>query len=615
MKKFSKLLTTALACGVLGAGAFAITSGVKAAKTEALHDLTYDKFVPMIADNFETASFLNLHEQFKGGHASYWTDRYYGTSEGVLDTVGIFGDKRGDFRTNWFKQTPSTADNKTYITFLLGGNTNNNTFINIWDENNIVRDRNIYSNIRNDFYVDGLNMYFRYFEMPTDLNGERMLLYFNEDGGTTGCEGITFADLRINQSFDDVVSSYRNFLLGYQMSAAKNSDNLAAYNAIMDLHNNNAYYAPLKAKLDARETLTNVDDDFEVNDRLSDWVLDWNYTTTGFNLDTIYSDAVAKVDGYFVNPMPFNKHGNMFLNEDANGFPEDQKYRLVSREFELGGVGLISAKLGGATAVLELLDADTLAVLASTDIHGSAEGNYVCNPGFISGSGESAHLDICQSGARLNTLTRVYLDCSAHVGKSVRVALTDGRTGGDWGKAYFDDVKTYYAEYPSFNVESISQTVSDVTHYSVVTDKYVGSSSNEFGEAYEFLQSFYSAVRNSSNGQSWCNVKTSDPVQAVISDYAELSEEAKAIVDSSKDYDFGTGATSANWYLSAPNLVYNVGQTMVAIETGVYPVPNGIGFLSSLSLDGSSYAIIIIVSFVVILTFSLFVILKKHKKQ
>lgn len=629
MKNIKKILTLGLGLGLLGGSLVAAGAHKnKNVQAEALHDVAYEKFVPMLAENLESAGFANVGDHIRSGHPSYWDNRYYGTTENVLDTVDIMGDKKGDFRTQWFKQEKSTAEKKMYITFLLGGNTCNNTFLNIWDE---TQGRDVYDHIKNVYYSDPdlrLNMCFRYFEMPTDIDGNRMLIYFNEDGGTTNCEGITFSELRINQTWDDVVASYRNFLLGYKLSSSANSENLAAYNAIMNLHNNNADYAQLKASLNALPSLNNVNDNFEVNNALVDWVLDWNNTTAYYNKETVYSNAIEKKDDYFYNGMPFNQSDSYFLNEDANGFPEDQKYRLVSREFELSGHGFISAKLGGGTAVLELLDADSLEVLATTkQVYSTFEGQEIYNPGFNVPEGSRPELDMFATGARLNTMSRVYLDCHEHLysltGKKVRVALTDGRTGGGWGKAYFDDVRTNYSYFPPFEAQALSQRHYngenlEWTHYGVVTDLYVGSSATTLGEAYSFVRTFWNTVRSLGSEETWCSNKdnASTVYASLISAYEGLSDDTvKLIVDSSTDFAFINGTTRTAYLTSEINTSkYTVGDTMNAIINGVFP-EQGVSpsNLFKTTNNNSTTIVIIVISVISISSLVLLLAVKKRR--
>lgn len=614
MKKF--LLTLGLGA-IFGIGALsaAVLPEKEASKAPVevaavdLHDLTNDKFIPMTASNLVSDQF-DVGAQIRGNNPNFWSGRYYGTSEDVLDTVDINGGQIGEIRTHYFNQQGGK-----YITFLMGGNTDD-CFINIFvDGKGDVGDH-----LRNPFFSDpysSLNMCFRYFHMDNADAVNRTLIFFRDDNAGSNCGGITFSELRINQTYEEVVESYRNFLLGYKLSASSSAANKSAYDRIMELHNNDAYYAGLKASLDAQPALTNVNDNFEVNNSLKDWVVDWQYTTNHFNKETIYSNATHKQDGYFVNGMPFNQQGSYFLNEDANGFPEGGKFRLVSRAFTLDGVGLISAKLGGGTAVLQLLDADTLEVLASTDIHGDAEGEYVCNPGFNVGTGDRADLDMYNTGARLNTLTRVYLDCYAHKNKSVRVALTDGRSGGGWGKAYFDDVVTYYASYPYFNVEApLSQKVGGVDHYGVVTDRYVGDTSTlNFGKAYSFVRRFWDEVRGLGNQQSWCSATVDPKVThaGLIEAYDALGEE-KAIVDGSADFCFVSGGNRTAYLTSPVNVEdYNVGDTMLALENFVFVNNQSSRGVIGLTSDSSTTTIIIISVVCLASAVALFVFLRKRK--
>ena len=619
MKNIKKFLTLCLGLGLVGGSLLAVSTIAKTrdanhVETFATHEILNDKFIPMTAGNIEGENFdASVH--IRGNNPNFWSGRYYGTHEDVIDTIDIDGWRKGNIRTQEFNQQSSSDGNDMYISFLYGGNTAD-CFINIWNQG--IGD--FYANIKNDFFQDpnsSLNMCFRYFKVPNNLSG-RTLIFMHDDSDGAGCGGITFSELRINQTWDDVVTSYRNFLLGYALSSLKNEANLNAYNRIKYLHENESYYADLKSAISSLPALTNVDDDFEVNNSLRDWVVDWNNTTGYYNRETIYSNASHKVDGYFTNGMPFNQHGSFFLNEDANGFPEDGKYRLVSREFQLGGVGLISAKLGGGTSVLELLDGETFEVLASTDIHGDAEGNYICNPGFSFGEGDRADLDMCATGARLNTLTRVYLDCTSYAystyHKTVRVALTDGRTGGDWGKAYFDDVKTNYVSYPALNVELLTQNVgNDVFHHGVITDKYVGSNSTTFGKAYAFMQDFYNVMRGVGAGRSYCSILESNEVASLLTAYASLDSDVKALVDAAVDFDFGTSATSENWFLSTANVGENVGDTMTYVNYLVNNASSPLKASIFRTNDNTNTTIMVICIVVVSTTMLLLFVIRKRR--
>ena len=336
------------------------------------------------------------------------------------------------------------------------------------------------------------------------------------------------------------------------------------------------------------------------------------------NFNGIISENDYKTDGYFSVPMPANKTGTSYVNADVSGIAEDQKYRIISSEFTLSGRGLISAKLGGGTAVLELLDSN-YNVLETTSTKATGE-NPILNPAFVADVDEQ-RFNIVESGVRLNTMSRVYLDCSEHLGERVRVALSDARTGNGWGLAYFDEVKTYYPtnEGLSFKLDKITQTKDENNvYYGVVTDKYVGPANTDFGKAYAFVTSFYETMRDPAHGASWCTVKESQDVEDLVDAYEELTPAVKAIVDASQDYNYGKDLTSANWYRSQPDTTtYTIGATMAYVVNGENaPLSNPIPSTRTFGFSGTnSTVMIVVISSVIVITFAFVIVLALNKKR
>ena len=546
-----KLLGFAL-LGIAAVGA-SLTS-IRSAKTAEIHEAKaealVEKYIDVNTENFD-------HDLISGGNATFWNEGYfYGTNRPFINTFLREGDTFEIRSRKW-------VQSGEYVSFLIGGGphyggTDENVdsskgapanFVNIWSETKGV---NVGENICNSGFKDptiSCNMIFRYVFIPEEYRGDEFLAYIR-DNSSSRFGGVTFGELKVNQTWDEVVASFSNHLATYQFSC-NNTPNTNQYKAIKDFYATNDYYADLRTALAAKES---ADDDFEDNDALSKWAIDrLNTVDVNGNLITIdhnriVNNAETKGDEYFKVPMPMNKTGDYFVNADTSGIAEPSKYRLVSSSFKLSGVGLISAKMGGGTAVLSLLDDDGNE-LASTRT-AAAEGTNYLNPAFVNGSQEDS-FNIMQSGIRLNTMTRVYLDCHEHLGKTVRVAISDGRTGGEWGLAYFDDVVTKYDEYPAIQAEQITQKDGETTYYGVVTDKYMGSQETTFGKAWKYVNDYYNLMRAKSNRVSWCDIKDSAEVTSLLSSYEGFDPSIKAIIDASMDYSHGKDATAEDFYLHA----------------------------------------------------------------
>jgi hypothetical protein len=334
------------------------------------------------------------------------------------------------------------------------------------------------------------------------------------------------------------------------------------------------------------------------------------------NVNGVISTLETKQDGHFDVAMPFNKTGTGFFHGEpsSTGLGESEAYRFVSHEFKLSS-DLVSAKLGGGTAVFDVIDATTHEILATTN-DGDNHPNPVFNKGLEGEESEHGR-NISKTGSRLNTMSRVYLDVSAHKGKQVRLAISDNRTGGDWGLAYFDEIVTDYATAPAYVLDTFEQVVNEETkYYGVVLPKYVGGTETAFGEAYTFLDTYY-AVMRANGGTSYCSETKSQTSArtSIIDAYNALSSEARAIVDASEDYDHGesTVATIENYWLHEVRKA-TVGESMAYtanyVDNTSYAslLKGGIFALK----EGSGVAVMIIALYLA-LSFIAFLIIKKRK--
>ena len=613
MKKFKTFLLAGLAVGVLGISAAGARSAKTVLKTKA--DLDYQYYIPVTVDNFNSGEFNIADQISQGGDTFFDPGRFFGTPRPLINTINLNEGRTGDIRSGVFNQTGE------YVSFLMGGNPNFDdggnprNFINVWSEDKVY---NIAEGICNNAFSDpniSCNMVFKYVFIPAEYRG-RCLIYMH-DGTTSAFGGITFGDLRINQTWDDVVESFSAHIANYALSQT-NQANVDAYNAVKYYYDNDPYYAQLRTALASK---TSADDDFEKRNGLVNWALDRVHSTFNngdlcvLNFTDIVSDATVKQDGYFEVGMPFNKTGDRFINADVSGIPEDAKYRLVSSEFTLSGTGFISAKLGGGTAVLELVDTDYNTLVSSATAE--ATGTNILRPGFQNGSREDT-FNLAETDVRLNTMSRVYLDGSEYVGRRVRIALSDARVGGEWGLAFFDEVKTYYATTPSFKVDVAAQA----SHFLTIPDEYVGPSSTNFGTAHEFWRNYLSVVRGGKYGSNFCSNITSNEFKAVVNAYNELSDTAKQIVCASYDYErIGEGT----WYdinptLYKPTDTYSLAHNIdyIARRNALSVTVYSNDVLGGLNNDGNNNMIIITLSAIFLALVSsivLLTILKKRRRK
>jgi hypothetical protein len=616
MKKIYKILPLGVALGLVTSAFVATAVSQKASVESAKAVLDVTDYVEMKASNIWSDQYA-VGDQIRAGDYAF-LGKFYGTTRPVLDTATLNENSTGDIRTDDFNQTGE------YVSFLIGGNPcGGDNFVNLWSTD---KSYNIASGITNDAFNGGTithNMTFKYVFVPKEYRG-KCLLYIHDGVGEREGQtyrGVTISDLRINQSWDDVVESFSAHIASYKLSCVTEQDT-NAYTDVKAYYDSNAYYKDLRDSLALK---TSADDSFEKQNGLINWAYDRvgsvnpNGDRVNINYNDIISSAVAKVDGWFEVPMPFNRTGSRFLNADSSGIAEDCKYRLVSSEFTLSGTGLISAKLGGGTAVLQLLKASDYTVLKSTSTGNTGE-NPILNPGFRDTGVREDSFNIVKNDLRLNTMSRTYLDCAEYVGQRVRVALSDDRTGGNWGLAFFDEVKTYYETLPSFQLDVIAQTQNDATYHGVVKDQYVGPTGDKrttFGKAFDFVSNFYSKMRNPNNAVSFCSIAQSEDVQGLLTTYNGLLPAVKTIVDASQDYTYGKTVTSENWYLSeVDTTTYTIAMTLEFIATGtVSSAANNGSLLSNHNGLNTVTAIAIFASIFAVIVLAMFIVVNKKRKE
>lgn len=623
MKKFLAFgsLSALFLTSLFAVSAFAGQRSSKEVKNVSAEEETVVKYLPMNSANFWTGEvsgdkFDNKSiEELTSPRFDTFHDgrRTYNALDNFLNTMarGSGEGRRGAVRSiKWVHRGG-------YVSFLLGGN--NDNFVNIFKETEPKGD--IIDHVRSGFYssrgdaydsgyLDGTNpafelsanMSLKYYYIPDEYIGQEFIVYI-EDNTTGYYGGVTFGDFRINQTLEEVARTFSAHKQQLLLDASHSTQNSWGSNYILNTLYQTDYYAPLRT---AEAALTNADEGFETYG-LTNWAYDKSWSSAVIDFNSSISDNDAK---NWTERMPANKSDKYYFNADTTGVAEGERYRLISSEFTLSGTGIISAKLGGGTAVLSLIDS-TGAELVTTRINGDKEGEQIYNPSFYDPANGASNVPL--HGTRLNTMSRTYVDASAHLDKKVRVVISDDRTGGTWGLAYFDEIVTKYDSLPSLKVDVIEQQYNDTPLYhGVVLDQYYGPSNTTFGKAYDFMSRYYALMRSQSNGGSWCSVRASDDVQDLLEEYDALQPEVLALVSASEDYSFGTGATSENFYLR------EVQKTTVAASMAYLSeltVQTGGSKLLFFSGDDSSISMALIISTgVIVLSLAAFFIILKRRK-
>ena len=620
-----------LAAGVLSIGSISVLSRYEKVSADVPDYQTYVPLRDGWIENTDGSAATNLNDAIRARNDRFWTgaaegwdsqERSFNALDEFVDTIHRANGGegwRGAYRTP--ELTLHDNDHR-YISFLFGGG-ETDIFINVWhvrhangsEEFDGGYNRNVIEGVRPFFDNSGnfddrnnsprtCNMTFRYYRLPDSIEvGDKYLIYVR-DGKTEGYGGFTFGDVHINQTLEDCARSFSAHKTQMKLNEYMSDWTRNANENVLTLYATDNYYADVRT---AEAALTDANDDFEVNNRLSKWAYDQQNSTyedgalANINYDSIYSDKEIKWGGYFRNEvdglMPTNKSGNKFLtgepnNVDGNncGLPESAKYRLVSPEFTLSGTGLISAKLGGHYTALQLLDSN-LNVLLST-------GNT--NPSFV----DASVTNIAQSGARLNTMVRTYLDCGAYIGQRVHVALLDTQTGGGWNLAYFDEIVTKYNSNPGLRIDHFTQASAldeeNVKWNGYILDKYLDHNHNaDFKAAYDFLQTYYSTLRTPANKFDYAYAEADDKADIGLA-YSALSAEAKAIVDASDDLETVEKDNNFNadwWFNHFVNPANHVSVSVpdelsIVVRTVSFDANGGSGEITPVKkLDGKTYSL------------------------
>ena len=156
------------------------------------------------------------------------------------------------------------------------------------------------------------------------------------------------------------------------------------------------------------------------------------------------SAAVSSASTWWNEQVPYNQGGNYHFDGWAAQSDEAATYTLRSSEFQLGGSGQISFKMGGNAA--------RVSVYSSS---GELIESY-SNVGFFDGG---VAYPCVANGSRLATMITYVADLSEHIGETLYIEIADTTASG-WAVAFFDDIVTYYESYVDYT--AMKDTVTEV---------------------------------------------------------------------------------------------------------------------------------------------------------
>ena len=503
-------------------------------------------------------------------------------------------------------------------------------------------------------YADGVNDAIE--TLANDFpNGNAMIVNFIKIPDAY-CDGTKVLHLEIEDpSTDDSGYRFSNFGYCHVNATAKEVSDAIWKHIEEDLHHDtnetrDRYFSTLttysKAKYKPITKLsdnarTEVDEDFNDNATfLSNWTRDVFYDDG--DLGSMHTDTIISTITHRVGDtnLPINKTGTGFFKgfyEDGTGFvPTDgARYRFVSKPFILSGTGFISVKMAGRSASLHIVRG------SGTNSDGENEINHDLLWANVKTYKDVDQGNVATSKQNSVTLVRHVLNLSAFLGEIIQIAIADTDTAGGWGAVNFDELITYYPDYPTFTVDTAVQKNTIHPYY---LDQYISgdSSSAQDGmdyresekestvdnspvkEAYGFLQYYYTNFRAEGAFFSCCNV-TDNTKSELISKYSALSKEAQAIVDDSDDFDYGS-VHSGNWWEKVPTVggdAHTVGYNVQYIArrfniTGIEIKNTPMVSSNQMELPvvmNNTVLVVVLISTLVALTFVMFIALKKRKQN
>ena len=343
MKKFLSVLSLGTVVGVLSLGsAIACMQGVKEVSADVPDYQTYVPVRDGWIENTDGSAESSLVSLIRGRNDRFWSgnpdDTHWDSQERTFNAMDEFVDTihranggegwRGAYRT---PELELHDDNHRYISFLFGGG-GDDIFVNVWHVRHADGsetfpegyNRNVIEGVRtrldesgyfnqagvvNPNYLNApisCNMVFYYFQLPSSIEaGDKYLIYVR-DGRTEHYGGFTFGDVHINQTLEDCAKSFSAHKAQMELNEFTSAWNRGASEHVLTYYRTNEYYAAVR---EAEALLKDANDDFEVNNRLSKWAYDQEYSRydnenhglCGLNYDSIYATADHKMGTYFEN--------------------------------------------------------------------------------------------------------------------------------------------------------------------------------------------------------------------------------------------------------------------------------------------------------------------------
>ena len=527
-------------------------------KVEADYVIYPDNYIPMSAEVFE--DWTDEAGAFEDVFATFWDEKY---TFNALDT--FFCGERNEGWTGTLTMKPWIQCTQ-YIYFTWGG---------ARDIDDSVRLEFHYgdytSTMLNNTFSEN-PMLLRYFKIPDEQfanldkdTGFEMYITF-VDYRTYDYAFHNFGYLHINQTEDsvgDAMRFYINNMDMYDTREWKIVNNRTIYNHYF-------YNADLRRIF--LKIVDNVDENFKKENEYTEsdfskhWYLDINYdnfVARGKGVEYAITNQHYRDTYLDSTNMPYNNN----YNENDNGYyfsgwnyasDDTAIYRFVSRPFVLKGTGIVSVKMAGKGASLHVIDAETQEDLAWADLR--------------SFNGEGNEYPLGLTGLNVVTMVKHYINLSPYVGRTIQLALADVYVDeAHWASAYFDDLVTYYEDYPAFDVDVVLQTRDNdypaqyrnaVSYY---FDQYIGYTHIEndpngikyrvandnvddspMYKAFLFLKEFYSKLR-SPDTEFRLDLASEEIKEPILNAYNALDEDAKAIVDKSTDLKY-TGTPKVDWY-------------------------------------------------------------------
>ena len=173
--------------------------------------------------------------------------------------------------------------------------------------------------------------------------------------------------------------------------------------------------------VDANASIRNqiVNGDFETGD-----LTGWSLVQGNINLETAVSSAAT----WWAEQVPYNQGGKYHFDGWSATSDEGATYTLRSSEFQLGGSGQISFKMGGKAARVSVYSASGTLIASYTNV------------GFNDGG---VAYPCVANGSYLATMITYVADLSSHIGETMYIEIADTAVNG-WAVAFFDDVVTHY---------------------------------------------------------------------------------------------------------------------------------------------------------------------------